>query len=138
MSSELDATKQADKKGLTIFTGMLALISTSVGGGIVGLPRAFYLLGIPLAIAFNLLVVLLMTYSVRLYLAVKDACPGQPESLYEIGYLIIGRPAIFMLGFVYFITSLGGSMIYFISCGDTLGQLVATIVGVKFDSTWYT
>ena len=109
-----------------------------MGGGIVGLPRAFYFLGIPLAIFLNLLCVILMIYSVRLYLAMKDACPEQPESLYEIGYLIIGRPAIFILGFIYFIASLGLCMIYFITYGDTLGQLVASIVGEEFDSIWYT
>ena len=111
----------ANKHGLTIFTGVLALISTCVGGGIVGLPRAFFFLGIPLAIFLNFLCVIAMIYSVRLYLAMKDACPEQPESLYEIGYLIVGRPAIFILGFIYFIASLGLVMIYFITYGDTLG-----------------
>ena len=119
----------ADKHGLTIFTGILALISTCVGGGIVGIPRAFYFLGIPLAVILNFLCVISMIYSVRLYLATKDAVPDKPESLYEIGYMIIGRPAIFILGFIYFIASLGLCMIYFITYGDTLGQLVAAIVG---------
>ena len=92
-----------------------------MGGGIVGLPRAFFYLGIPLAVFLNFLCVLAMIYSVRLYLAMKDACPDKPESLYEIGYLIVGRKAIFMFGFIYSIASLGLCMIYFITYGDTLG-----------------
>ena len=70
-----------------------------------------------------------MIYSVRLYLAMKDACPDKPESLYEIGYLIVGRCAIFMQGGILAISSLGLCMIYFITYGETLGQLVASLVG---------
>lgn len=55
---------------------MLALISTIVGGGIVGIPYAFFLLGIPLAIVLNLICIVLIYYSVRLYLGAKDACPN--------------------------------------------------------------
>ena len=104
-----------------------------------GLPRAFFFLGIPLAVVLNFFCVLAMIYSVRLYLATKDACPDQPESLYEIGFLIIGRTAIFLLGFIYSIASLGLCMIYFITYGDTLGQLVASLVeGESLNSIWYT
>ena len=80
-----------------------------------------------------------MIYSVRLYLAMKDACPDKPESLYEIGYLIIGRSAIFMFGFIYSVASLGLCMIYFITYGDTCGQLAASLVeGTELNSEWYT
>jgi len=127
------------KHSLSIFTGILALISTCVGGGIVGLPRAFYFLGIPLSIVLNFICVLAMVYSVRLYLAVKDVCPSKPESLYEIGYLVMGRKFIFMLGFVYFIASLGLCMIYFITYGDTMGQIAASLTdNYSLNEIWYT
>lgn len=97
-------------------------------------------MGIPLAIVINFIVIIAMFYSVRLYLATKDVCPNKPESLYEIAYLVMGRKAIFMLGWVYFIASAGMCMIYFVTFGDTMGQLVATFCEehIQLDSIWYT
>jgi len=40
----------AGDHGLTLYQGSLAILSTCVGGGIVGLPLAMYDLGLPLAI----------------------------------------------------------------------------------------
>src|SRR6056300_1106951 len=74
----------AGEEGLTVFTAILAMISTIIGGGIVGLPFSFFWFGIPLAILLNLVVVLLTSLSARLYLATKDLIPDKPESLYEI------------------------------------------------------
>jgi hypothetical protein len=37
-------------------------------------------------------------YSADLYLACKDVVPDKPESLYEIGYMVMGRSSIFMVG----------------------------------------
>jgi len=65
----------AKEEGLTLFSGSLALISTCVGGGIVGLPYAFLNLGIPLAIVLNILAILSTIYTVSLYLGIKDAVP---------------------------------------------------------------
>lgn len=128
----------AEKEGLTLFSGILALISTVVGGGIVGVPYAFINLGIPTAIVLNILVVIATIYTVSLYLGIKDAVPGQPESLYEIGYMLIGRKSIFIIGGILFVNSLGACMIYFITFGDTMGQLVATFFdGASLDSEWY-
>merc|ERR1711981_1490443 len=128
------------KHTLSIFSGILALVSTCVGGGIVGFPRAFYYLGIPLAIVLNFVAIFAMYYSVRLYLAAKDICPNKPESLYEIGYHVMGRKVIYILGCVYAVASLGFCMVFFITYGDTMGQLVATFSGegIELDSVWYT
>ena len=65
----------AKEEGLTLFSGCLALISTCVGGGIVGLPYAFLNLGIPLAILLNICAILSTIYTVSLYLGIKDAVP---------------------------------------------------------------
>lgn len=46
----------AGDHGLTINEGALAILSTCVGGGIVGLPLAMYNLGLPLAIFLQLIV----------------------------------------------------------------------------------
>lgn len=51
------------RKGLNFISTVLAYISTIVGGGIVGLPYAFYHTGITLGIALNVVVVVLTVYS---------------------------------------------------------------------------
>ena len=48
---------KAEHKGLTAFQAALAWLSTMIGAAIVGLPFAFYYMGIPLGIAINLFMV---------------------------------------------------------------------------------
>ena len=65
--------------------------------------------------------------------------PDQPDSLYEIGYMIIGRSSIFVLGSIFFFNALGLCMIYFMVFGDTLGQLAASFTDqYHLDDVWYT
>jgi len=59
-----------------------------------------------------------------MYLNAKDFIPGNPESLYEIGYMILGRPAIYYISFVVCANGSGLTIIYFIIFGDTLKSLV--------------
>ena len=129
----------AGEEGLTLFSGVLALISTCVGGGIVGLPHAFLYLGIPSAIVLNILVIISTALTINLYLGIKDAVPDRPESLYELGYMIAGRNTIFIIAATMIVNSLGLCMIYFITFGDTMGQLVASFVeGAELESEFYT
>ena len=125
------------KHGLTTLTGILAILSTIIGGGIVSIPYSFISFGVPLAIIFNILAVVMTVYSAKLYLACKDIVPDKPESLYEIGYMVMGRSSIFMVGGVQFINSFGLMMVYFIIFGDTAGQLFANIFGSGLMNIWY-
>jgi amino acid permease len=61
---------------LTYFPAVLAFISTIVGGGVVGIPYAFYYLGIPIAIVLNILIAFFTVYSCYLYLLAKDFSGG--------------------------------------------------------------
>jgi len=61
--------------GLNTFTAILAILSTIIGGGIVGVPYSFYNFGIPLAIILNILVVIMTYFSGVLYLKAKDLVP---------------------------------------------------------------
>lgn len=45
--------KKEKLKGLSVFGASLAILSTIIGGGIVGLPYSFYHSGIPLGILLN-------------------------------------------------------------------------------------
>jgi len=109
------------KHGLTTLTGILAILSTIIGGGIVSIPYSFISFGIPLAILFNILAVVMTVYSADLYLACKDIVPDKPDSLYEIGFMVMGRSSIYLVGGVQFINSFGLMMVYFIIFGDTSG-----------------
>lgn len=114
-------------------------MSTCVGGGIVGLPLAMYNLGIPLAIFLQICVMFSTHWSAKMYLYVKDIVPDQPDSLYEIGYIIMGRSSIFILASIFIINSFGLCMIYFIVFGDTFGQLVASFYpNEDLGTVWYT
>jgi len=74
-----------------------------------------------------------------MYLNVKDLVPDKPDSLYEIGYMLVGRASIFVLASIFIINSFGLCMIYFIVFGDTFGQLVASFTDdQELGSVWYT
>ena len=74
-----------------------------------------------------------------MYLYIKDIVPDHPDSLYEIGYMIMGRASIFLLASILIINALGLCMIYFIVFGDTAGQLAASFTAAEHLGTvWYT
>ena len=118
----------AGEHGLTAFKGGLAILSTCVGGGIVGLPLAIYRLGIPLAIFLQTLLIFITHATTNIYLYARELVPGKPDSLYEIGYILMGRTSIFVIASVIIINSFGLVIIYFIVFGDTAGQLIANFV----------
>jgi sodium-coupled neutral amino acid transporter 11 len=106
------------------FEASLALLSTIIGGGIVGIPYAMYHTGIPFGILLNLFVMLSCWYSCKLYLAAKNLVPVYVESLYEIGFVCMGRASIFLISIILLISSAGLMMIYFIVFGDTFASII--------------
>ena len=53
----LDSAKTTAKaQGLSTFYGSLAILSTIVGGGIVGIPLSFYSLGLPVGTLTSMLI----------------------------------------------------------------------------------
>lgn len=129
----------AGEHGLTTFQGMLAILSTCVGGGIVGLPLAMYNLGIPIAIFLQILAMIATHWSAKMYLFAKDRVPDSPDSLYEVGFLTMGRFAIYFIASIFIINAFGLVIIYFMVFGDTFGQFIAGFYpGTSLDSDWYT
>ena len=113
---ELDGEhKRLSSKGAA-----LAIVSTIVGGGIVGIPYAFYYTGLGLGIALIVFMGLQTVSSVKIYLEAKDILPGKPQSLFEIGYMLYKRNSIFIISAIIIFNSFGLMMVYFIVFGDTL------------------
>jgi len=92
----------------------LALLSATVGGGIVGIPFAMIHAGIPLGIALNIAVALGGWYTGSLYLKAMQLSQTYVESLYELGYVTMGSFAIYFLSVVTTLTGFGVMMVYFI------------------------
>lgn len=97
----------ANGDGLTPWQGALAVLSTCVGAGLVSLPLSMWNLGIPLSIVAQILIMTATHYSTTMYLYIKDLVPDRPESLYELGYMILGRPSIFILATINVINTIG-------------------------------
>ena len=58
----------------------------------------------------------------------KDIVPGKLESLYEIGYMLIGRKSIYIISLANFVLAFGLMMIYFIVFGDIMGSMMTQLV----------
>lgn len=85
---------------MTIFQTSLALVAANIGGGILAMPYAFYRLGLFLGLICAFLIAVLTHFSSMMYLKVKDLTPRRYESIYEIAYLLLGRPSIFVVCFL--------------------------------------
>lgn len=108
---------------MTAFEAGLALLSAIVGGGIVGIPFAMIHTGIPLGIFLNIAVGSAGCYTGGLYLKCKDLSPTYVESLYELGFITMGRASIYIISTIILLSGIGCIMIYFIVFGDISASL---------------
>lgn len=118
--STKESEKSHNEHELTAFGGALAIISTILGGGIVGLPYAIYMLGLPLGFVLNLVVDYISYESGMMYMALRSLMPGQPNSLYEIGFVLLGRGSIFANALTALTMSFCLMLIYLIVLSTTL------------------
>lgn len=95
----------------------MTLVSTIVGGGIVGLPFAFYNMGLATGIAFLIFMAFQTVYTTVLYTGAMDIIPGKPESLFEIGFTLFGRRSIFFICGIIMFNSVGLMLMYLILFG---------------------
>ena len=108
---------------MSIFQTSLAMVAANIGGGLLGLPYAFYRLGLILGLVTLFFIASLSHFSNVLYLKVKDLTPRKYESVYEIAYLLFGRPSIFVVCTIMFISNLGAIVMYYLIIGDVLSSL---------------
>ena len=101
----------------------LAIISTIIGGGIVGVPFSMMHTGIPVGILLHCFVALTCGYSCHLYIKAKDMTPVPVESLYEMGNCLLGKWSIYLISTIVLASSFGLMMIYFIVFGDVFASI---------------
>lgn len=99
---------------------VFAIISTIVGGGIVSLPWAIKTVGLGIGIAFGVFSALQVMLGSNLYLKAREMCPDQPQSMYEQGFVLLGRSSIFIISLLTFIQSFGLIVIFFQIFGGTM------------------
>jgi amino acid permease len=116
-------------EGLTPIGVGLSITSTIVGGGMVGLPFAVFLVGYVLGFGLIITVAIMTHYSVYLYFAIRDKVPGHLSSLYQLGFVLQGRKSIFLIASVTLVVSSGLMLIYFIVFGDTCASLIGGLFG---------
>jgi len=110
---------------------VLTVVSTVVGGGIVGLPYSMVQLGLWPTLVIMAGMSFQTSNSSWLYLKSKDLIEGQPESLYEIGYVLFERSSIFVISFILFVTGFGMVMIYLIIFGKTSASVIKDCMAVE-------
>ena len=108
---------------MTIFQTSLAFLAASIGGGILGMPYAFYRMGLFLGTILCFFIGIVSHHANVMYLKVKDLTPRKYESVYEIAYLLFGRPSIFVVCTIMFVTNISCIIMYYMMFGDVLGSL---------------
>ena len=109
-----------EEEGLTYFLASLALMSTMIGGGVAGLPFAYYWTGLTMGLILHVLMMVATNISCFLYLKTKDILGGL-STISEIGYKLMGRSSIFFINAVLILLCVGLMIIYF----DLFGTICA-------------
>lgn len=73
-----------------------------------------------------------------LYLKARELCPYGPQTMQEVGFIILGRPSIFWISVIILINSIGLLIIFFSIFGDTAGTVVTHLFFTEEhpDSFW--
>jgi len=79
-----------------------------------------------------------VTYeSCNIYILLHDILPGRPSSLFEIGFIAVGRKAIFANAINNMVNSTCLVIIYLIVTGETCAQFFGSFYGKQLGEVWY-
>ena len=114
---------EPESNKLTIADTTLALVAGTIGGEMVAIPYAIHHLGLYLSIGTIIAVATVSHLSNMMYLKVKDLTPCQHESIYELAYLLLGRPAIYIVCIVQYLLNFTSMVLYYIIIADTASNI---------------
>jgi amino acid permease len=109
-------------------------MSTIVGGGMVSIPWAFYQSGIIIGLVVSVLASTQVILSSILFLKARSVCPDRPQSMFEMGFLILGRASIYWISFIIFVNSFGLLIIFFNVFGETTKATMTNIFWADVDT----
>ena len=101
----------------------MALVAGTIGGEMMALPHAIRHLGLFVSLGTIITVAIVSHISNMMHLKVKDLAPCHHESIYEIAYLLLGRPAIYMVCIVQYLINFSSIVLYLIIIGDTAANI---------------
>ena len=101
----------------------MALVAGTIGGEMMALPYAIRHLGLFVSLGTIVAVAIVSHISNIMHLKVKDLVPCQHESIYEIAYLLLGRPAIYAVCIVQYLINFSSIVLYYIIIGDTAANI---------------
>ena len=93
-------------------------MAANIGGGLLGIPYALQQMGIYLGLSSIVLMAFLSHFSTMMHLKVKDMTPRRYESIYEIAYLLVGRPSIFFICTILGVTNFLSCVMYYMIIGE--------------------
>jgi amino acid permease len=93
-----------------------------IGAGIVGIPYAYYHLGVVFGFIMNILLCILTCFSCYLYLRIKDLTNGL-ESFSEIGYHLFGGSSAYWINGLLTLLGIGAIIAYFFIFGEICSGL---------------
>ena len=93
-------------------------MAANIGGGLLGIPYALQQMGIYLGLSSIVLMAFLSHFSTMMHLKVKDMTPRRYESMYEIAYLLMGRPSIFFVCMILAFTNFFACVMYYMIIGE--------------------
>jgi amino acid permease len=98
-----------------------------IGGGISGLPYAYFNTGLTIGMIVHVFMMLQTVGSCYLYFQAKDLC-NDLSSVSEIGFKLMGRASIFFINGVLVVLCIGLMFIYFNLFGDISAGLYKDII----------
>lgn len=107
-----------------MFSAAITIISECIGAGMVSLPITYLRVGTLTTLALLAYATVRVTSSTYLLLKTKDMIPGKPESLFEMGYILLGRSFIFIMSFTLFTYCTLLCIAYFFLFGGLVSSLI--------------
>jgi len=104
---------------------VLTFVGTIIGGGVVGIPLAFYYTGIPFGLIMNCLCAFGSIYAVWILTRAKNIMDLSSYS--EFGYVCFGRASIFIINALVALATAGMPIAYFMIFGHICPAILQAI-----------